>query len=195
MLLIILIYLFFGKILTTHYTDFIPYRNIISAFWSTFNIDCMAIGGIYAIFLFQKSKILKIIMNNTFFYLTLFLLTNLLIKGFYMPSLHFDIYSVLFEIIILNFAANDKIGISLVNKILNYLGNISYGLYMYHPIGIVLALAITVSIDYITNWLLYPLSLAITIIIAGLSYKYFEAFFLKYKNKYSNIFSGNSTNG
>jgi peptidoglycan/LPS O-acetylase OafA/YrhL len=112
-----------------------------------------------------------------------------------MPSLHFEIFPVLFGIIILNFAANDKIGISIENKILNYLGNISYGLYMYHPIGIVLALAITVSIDYITNWLLYPLSLAITIIIAGLSYRYFEAFFLKYKNNYSNIFSVNSTNG
>ena len=103
---------------------------------------------------------------------------------------NYEFYAVLFGIIILNFAANDKIKISLENKLLNYLGNISYGLYMYHPIGIVLAISIAVSINLTTNWLLYPLSLVLTIIFAGLSYKYYESFFLKFKKKFSNIISG-----
>lgn len=116
-----------------------------------------------------------------------------MLKGVYIPYIQYEFYSVLFGIIILNFATNEKIQISLENRVLNYLGNISYGLYMYHPIGIVLALAITISINFITNWLLYPLSFALTIIIAGLSYKYFETFFLKFKTKFSNIISGKAT--
>ena len=90
--------------------------------------------------------------------------------------------------------SNDKIKISLENKYFNYLGNISYGLYMYHPIGIMLAIFLTVAIGHPTNWLIYPLSLLFTIIIAGLSYRYFETYFLKFKHKFSNVLSGNGSN-
>jgi peptidoglycan/LPS O-acetylase OafA/YrhL len=193
MLIIIIFYLVFNKLLSTHYSDILPYKSVIRAFWSSFNIDCMAIGGIYAILLFQKNKFLKLIQNNTVFYLTITLVTFLMLKGIYIPYIHYEFYSVLFGIIILNFASNNNIKISLENRVLNYLGNISYGLYMYHPIGIVLALAISISIGITTNWLIYPLSFTFTIIIAGLSYKYFEAFFQKFKSKFSNIISGNAT--
>ena len=37
----------------------------------------------------------------------------------------------------------------------------------------------------------YPLSLFLTITIAGLSYKYFESYFLKKKKRFSSILSGN----
>lgn len=193
MLFIIFSYIAFAKILSSHYSDILPYKNVIKEFWSSFNIDCMAIGGIYAILLFQKSKFLKLILNNTVFYLTVTLVIFLMLKGIYIPYVHYESYSVLFGIIILNFATNDKIKISLENKLLNYLGNISYGLYMYHPIGIVLALAVSISIGFITNWLIYPLSFVLTIILAGFSYKYFESFFLKFKDKFSIVLSGNRT--
>jgi len=153
----------------------------------------MAIGGIYAILLFQKSKLLKFLQNNILFYSTITLVIILILNGIYIPNIHYEFYSFLFGIIILNFAANDKIKITLENKILNYLGNISYGIYMYHPIGIVLALAISIYINCTTNWIIYPLSFLLTIIIAGLSYKFFESFFLNFKNKFSNIISGNET--
>jgi len=191
MLFIIFSYLAFGLILSTHYSDILPFRNVFKAFWSSFNIDCMAIGGIYAILLFQKNIFLKLIQNNTIFYLTIILVTFLMIKGIHIPYIHYEFYSVLFGIIILNFASNDRIKISLENRLLNYLGNISYGLYMYHPVGIVLALAISASIGFTTNWLIYPLSFILTIILAGLSYKYFESFFLKFKDKFSIVLSGN----
>jgi len=193
MFFIIVFYIFFARVLASDYFNIIPYKDVIRAFWSKFNIDCMAIGGIYAILLFQKSNFLKLLQNKILFYLTLILVIFLMIEGVYIPYIHYEFYSVLFGIIILNFAANDKIKISLENRFLNYLGNISYGLYMYHLIGIALALAITRSINFTTNWLLYPLSFILTIIIAGLSYRYFETFFLKFKYKFSNIISGNET--
>ncbi len=191
MLFIIFSYLAFFEILSTHYSNILPYKNIIQAFWSSFKIDCMAIGGIYAILLFQKNKVLNLIQNNTVFYLTITLVLFLILKGIHIPYFHFEFYSVLFGIIILNFASNNKIKISLENRLLNYLGNISYGLYMYHPIGIVLALTISISIGSTTNWLIYPLSFILTIILAGLSYKFIESFFLKFKDKFSIVLSGN----
>lgn len=193
MIFIIAFYLLFRGFLQSHYSDIHPYKNVIKAFWQTFNIDCMAIGGFFAIILFQKNKLLILLQNNILFYSTIIVTTLLMLKGVYIPKFHYEFYSVLFGIIILNFASNNTIKISLENRVLNYLGNISYGLYMYHPIGIVLVLYVCSSMNIVTNWIIYPLSFALTIIIAGLSYKYFESYFLKFKNKYSNIKSGNGT--
>ena len=193
MLGIIFLYVFAVKIIELSCTDFIPHKVTVKAFLSTFNIDCMAIGGIFAILLFQKNKILNFVLNNYFFYSILLFVIALLLSGVTLPNFNAEFYALLFGVIILNFAANDKIKLSLENRVLNYLGNISYGLYMYHPIGIVLALVICMKLNFISNWLAYPLSFIFTIGLAGLSYNYFEAFFLKYKTKFSNIVSGKDT--
>lgn len=190
MLAIIVLYLVIGKMLLTHYSDNVPYVGVIKAFWSTFNIDCMAIGGLFAILLFNNSKFLKFLQNDVLFYATIIIVSVLMLKGVYIPYFHFEFYALLFGIIILNFASNKKIKISLENKVLNFLGNISYGLYMYHPIGIVLAIVISLSIDLKTNWFIYPISFLTTIAMAWLSYKYFESYFLKLKNRFSYIISG-----
>lgn len=150
----------------------------------------MAIGAFFGILLFEKHRLLKYFQNTILFYLTIILVLFLLVKRIDLPYFHFEFFSVLFGIIILNFASNDKIKISLENKFLNYLGNISYGLYMFHSIGIILALSICVSLNFTSNWLIYPLSLTLTILIAAFSYEYFESFFLKFKNKFSIIISG-----
>ena len=194
MLFIIVFYLAFAKYISSHYSDYLPFKSIIREFWFSFNIDCMAIGGIYAILLYDKNKILKILQNNILFYLTLVFAICLLTYGIYIPYIHYEFYSVLFGIIILNFAANDKIKISLENKYFNYLGKISYGLYMFHPIGIVFALYLGIAIKVTSNWLIYPLCFILTIVLATLSYKYFELFFLKFKHKFSKIISGNDLN-
>lgn len=187
MISIVILYLIISIILGS---NLIPFRQVINSFWYFFNIDCMAIGGIFAIFLFQKDKILKILLNNFVFYSTLILVTILMAKGVYIPYIHFEFYSGLFGIIILNFAANPKIGITLENPILNYLGKISYGIYMFHSIGIILAINTAKYTRFESNILIYPMSFLITILFAGISHKYFESFFLQFKAKFSNILSG-----
>ncbi len=189
---IIFVSLAFKMFLLTRYANIIPHKNALIAFLDTFKIECMAIGGIYSTLLFQKSNFLKFLLHNTLFMLVIFFVLFLMIKGVSIPYIRDEVYSVLFGIIILNFAANNKIKISLENKLLNYLGNISYGLYMYHSIGIVLAFAIATSINYTKDWLLYPLSFILTIILAGLSYRYYETYFLSFKHKFSKIMSGNA---
>ena len=194
MIIIIISYLLIRFFLANPISDFMPYKKFIREFWSTFNIDCMAIGGIFGILLFRNDRFLPLLKNNLIFYFSLAFVSILMIKGVYIPYIQAEFFSVFFGIIILNFAANENIKISLENKYFNYLGNISYGLYMYHPIGIMMAINLAVTIGYPSNWLIYPASLIFTILIAGLSYKYFEAYFLKFKHKFSKVLSGNSTN-
>ncbi|MCT4580157.1 MAG: acyltransferase [Flavobacteriales bacterium] len=193
MLAIIIFYICFKFFLQTSFaSSYVPYSNILLAFWNSFPIDCMAIGGLYSILLFRKNKILKYLIRNDVFYFSIFLVSILMLAGIRIPYIHYEFYSVFFGLIILNFSVNDKIKLSLENKTLNYLGNISYGLYMYHPIAIVLVTSISLSLGLSTNWILYPLSVILTILIADISYRYFESFFLKFKKQFSNILSGNN---
>jgi peptidoglycan/LPS O-acetylase OafA/YrhL len=152
----------------------------------------MAIGGVFGTVLYQKHSFLKFIFNKTFFYATLTTTCLLIVTGFKFSYLHYEIYSLLFGLIILNFAANETLAISLENRIFNYLGKISYGIYMYHSLCIVLTVAIAQYFGILKNWFIYPISISITIIVASISYNYFETFFLQFKNKFSKIKSGNT---
>jgi len=193
-------YLLFARTLYSSRTDFLPFKDALSAFWPTFSIDCMAIGGFFAIILYTKNPLLKFFRNKYLFYFVLGLTITLLYKGIYFPILTVDhikfqylykeFYALWFGIIILNFASNPEIFINLEAKPFKYLGKISYGLYMYQPLGIALAFQIALLFPQVFNLILYALSMAFTVGIAALSYKYFEAYFLKFKGKFSTLVSG-----
>jgi peptidoglycan/LPS O-acetylase OafA/YrhL len=200
MFMIILGYLFVARALYSSRTDFLPLKYELTALWSTFNIDCMAIGGFFAMLLHTKSRILKYFQNKYLFYFALALTSILLYRGIAFPVLmvneiRFDylykeFYALWFGILILNFASNREILISLESRTLRHLGKISYGLYMYHPICIALVLNLLLLLKQTSDWLLYPLSLLTVILLAGISYKYFESYFLRFKEKYSIVASG-----
>ena len=205
MILIVFGYLLVARALYSSRTDFLPFKYELSAFWSTFNIDCMAIGGFFALLLHTKKSFLKVFQNKYLFYFALIVTSVLLYRGVYFPILmvndikfeylYKEFYALWFGIIILNFASNREILISLESKILRYLGKISYGLYMFHPICIVSVLTIAVLFKQTSDWLLYPVSLLATILIAGISYKYFESYFLKFKRKFTIVASGENVEG
>lgn len=79
----------------------------------------------------------------------------------------------------------------LENKLLNYLGKISYGVYMYHAIMmqfvgfIYLKSNLYLKISNLSSIIIFNLLVYIsTILIAHFSFKYFESYFLKLKYKY-----------
>jgi peptidoglycan/LPS O-acetylase OafA/YrhL len=193
-------YLIFARALFSSRTDFIPIKYELNAFWQTFNIASMAIGGFFALILHSKRPALKFFLNKYLFYVVLGFTSWLLYQGIYFPHitvndmpfpyLYKEFYSIWFGIIILNFAANKDILFSLEAKPLRYLGKISYGLYMYHPIAIVLALQTTFWLGAHSNILIYTLSLILTILLAGVSYRYFESYFLKIKTNFTRVSSG-----
>lgn len=192
MFFIIFSYLAFWGVLNSSFSHYIPFHMLIKAFWSRFNIDCMAIGGLYAVFLFEKHKVLRILLNPYFFYTCLISVISLISNGIRVPYVHYECYSILFGVVILNMASNTNFKNILENKLFNELGNISYGLYMYHPITIVLTFQISKWLDISTKWFIYPMSVLLTMILAWVSYTYFERFFLKFKAQFSSILSGKS---
>lgn len=200
MFIIVFGYLLFARALFSDRTNFLVYKYEINAFWQSFNIPSMAIGGFFALLLHSNHRALKIFLNNYLFYFALVFTSVMLYHGVYFPHitvndlpfpyLYKEFYSIWFGVIILNFAANKNIFISLEGRPIRYLGKISYGLYVYHPIAIVLALHATVWLGGPSDAFLYPLALALTILIAGVSYKYFESYFLNFKTNYTSVKSG-----
>ncbi|MBS1496562.1 MAG: acyltransferase [Bacteroidetes bacterium] len=159
-------------------------------FWYYFNIDCMALGAMGAyLVIAKKDWLLRLIYSIPFqiaIYLTIVLLIGFSIEFRYM---HFEIYGALFACAIINLATNKKNLLSLENPVFNYLGKISYGIYMYHFIALTIAIRVLIYFDFMNDTALYLLGFILTIALSSLSYYYFESFFLKFKQRFS-LFSG-----
>ena len=73
-----------------------------------------------------------------------------------------------------------------------YLGKISYGLYMYHVLGIKLAEWCANSVFHLTHFrspITFVGGLGFTLLVASLSYKYFESPFLQFKKRFEVVHS------
>lgn len=166
-------------------------------FFLATRIDCMAMGGIFAVIALNKNNFYKII-TNKIFQITVYLITIVLIyfevpfKGFgHLP------YAVLFGIIIINLAINDRTVLKLNNYIFDYGGKISYGIYMYHVLGIVLSFLAYQKMNIQPgvvgeNLTLYGSSIVLTLLISSISYQFYEKYFIVKKIKFSSIVSGDN---
>ena len=97
-------------------------------------------------------------------------------------------YSVLFGVVILNVAANPGTIVTFENRTFRWLGDLSYGIYCYNWIAIVTVAALVTSYGsrlpgLLSASLIEPLSIALTIAIAGLSYEFIERRFLLLKSR------------
>ena len=162
-------------------------------------IDCMAIGGLVALYIYNKEQwFRKFFVNRTVEVASLALIVVLCYTGIYVPYIHHDFYAVVFSIFIVNVSCNPRSLFCLEGKVWTSLGNISYGIYMYHlvAIGSVLAIFRALHISafpFRINLVLHLSSLLLTIVIAQLSYRYFETPFLSLKNRMTRVKSGSMT--
>jgi peptidoglycan/LPS O-acetylase OafA/YrhL len=153
--------------------------------WHGFKIDSMAIGALGAYFAIDYSKYLKFIFSKLFqYFLYISIIPFLIIPHL----LNYQVYSLFFILLILNLTLNDKSIFKLEYPILNFLGKISYGIYIYHAITIVPSIKIVMkffSANFLSELLACILSIGLTVTIAWFSYTYFESYFLKLKEKWS----------
>lgn len=157
--------------------------------------ECMSIGGLGAYFLFNNHKLLDFIYKPIVFILSIFFSIFLI---YFTPQKLQDgihlIYALLFLQIIL-FVAKKSVNTFFENKVFNYLGKISYGLYMYHFMVIPFCIYFYVKYFHfnslvIENIVLYSSIILISILISGISYQLFEQRFIKLKSRFSPIKSG-----
>lgn len=167
-------------------------------FTDHFSIDCMAIGGIGAYLLFyNKTGVLQVLFNKYLQSALYVILAVITVKGWVLPWYNKEWYALIFAVLILNLAVNKKSILSLEFRPLDYLGKISYGLYMYHNLVLIVILKLNMMYNILNlnsisgNVVYHVLSLGITAILSAVSYEYFEKWFLTAKARFTKVESGN----
>ncbi|HUC80438.1 MAG TPA: acyltransferase [Flavisolibacter sp.] len=162
-------------------------------------LDCMAIGAIGAFVIKSKNKKIGIFLNTVIYSPVIQIVCwALFLSAFTLPIHLFsfidhELYSIAFIVVILNVSMNSKSMVRLENKVFNFLGQISYGIYMYHTLIMVILVKIVGQLDNSLvsyfSWL--AIVLFIVIAIAYLSNKFFEGYFIRLKRRFEIV---NSTN-
>ncbi len=173
--------------------------KVVKPFLAMTKMESMAIGGIGAYYLFNGNEKIKWLMNNGLMISAVIVIVGLV---YFTPPIVQDaiylVYSVLFLVIILNVSSNPKSVFKLENRMFKMLGNISYGIYMYHLIVIAFVFAVLkyfgmeINDSFVSQLMVYSLTILITIFVSILSYSYFEKRFLNLKHKFTIIKSGSN---
>jgi peptidoglycan/LPS O-acetylase OafA/YrhL len=164
-------------------------------------ISCMIIGGMGALCLHQsKSNWLKFIYSKTHQWIQLgifLLILSQLLDSALFNFLKNEILAVNVMIIIVNISSNTESVLQLENRGYDFLGKISYGLYVYHlivAVGVIKGMMASTIYSAIPQWISGILTIVLTligsIIISYFSYRYFESYFLRKKEKFSVIKTG-----
>lgn len=173
--------------------------KVLKPFLAMTKMESMAIGGIGAYYLFKGGEKIKWVFNNIILFASLLIIVLLVyVTPDFLQDGMYLVYSVLFLIIILNVSSNPDSVIKLENKLFIMLGNISYGIYMYHliviafVINMVSYLGIKINDSIGSQTIIYSSTILLTILISWLSYRYFEKWFLNLKHKFTIIKSGSN---
>ena len=147
-----------------------------------------------AYFLFHKQeRILKILFSVPVQIVTYLITIGLIAKGIVFPFFHYEIYATLFSVILVNLAGNQRSILRLENRFMDYLGKISYGLYMYHILCIVVAVKLLeLALPVVSGWHIYTLSILLAVATSALSYETFEKWFIRKKKAFTKILSGDN---
>jgi len=158
---------------------------------------CMMIGVMGAIMYFEKQILFLNFFSNTvmqFISLLLFLLLGFQI--IHIPALIVNevIAFVSLSMILGQVTIQNRI-LNLENKLFDFIGKISYGIYVIHPLIIFLLSRLFINLEISTGikyFFVYFSVISLTLFFTWISYTYFEIPFLRLKKKFSIIQSSNT---
>ena len=172
-------------------------------FLRDWRLEAMAAGafGAYLLFL-HKEWLLRLIFSPVVKYGSAALFVwNVLFYDTLLPAQHF-LLAVLYTLVIMNVAANPKPLFRFENRVTAFLGNISYGLYVYHVFVLLAILHLFKAVGYtasgnplVFNAVLYTSVVTLSITVAGLSYRFFETPFLRLKERFTIVRSATASTG
>ncbi len=156
-------------------------------FLGQFRIQIMALGGFLAWAVYaDKKRFLAVIFRKDVqigVYLALLVL--------FLSGVHFtgfmEVYGLFFGFFIVNVSCNPHTIIRLEHPWISYLGRISYGLYLYHVVVVVLVINVlnrygTPESTVLYNFLLYTAVTAGSVLLSSASFEYFEKPLLRFKD-------------
>ncbi len=167
---------------------------ILRSIFNYTRFSCLAIGAIGATLFYNKNSIINLFKNT---YIVLFLWGGLILFLFNIFNVYTIINSEIVSFItlgiILSQLVSEKPVINLENNVMDFLGKISFGIYIYNPIAIYLFSLLFNYYEIKVNVLfLCVLVYVLTISISFVSYNYFEKPFLKFKQRFTIIKSSPS---
>lgn len=178
---------FITRLIAIKYDIQIPYLVL-----HVTRFQCMLIGAIGSVFYYGQNQLFIKFSTNLFTQIiSWFCIFLISINYFHIFSV-FDqeLISIITVFIIVGQITKTNRIFNLDGEFFDFIGKISYGIYVVHPLIIFLLSKIVGNIN-LPSVLKYPLIylvvLALTIILSYLSYEYFEKKFLKLKNRYSTI--------
>ena len=186
---------FFTSFMRPHEVNGYYMRSTLSLLHSL-QFECMAIGGIGAWLVLNNNKALQYVYRKDVQVISILSIILLMYNDFNLLPFENIVYGIPFAIIIVNVATNPDAIIKLRGKLPDFLGRISYGLYVYHTTVIIILLSLkhTMAINIVLfNIMLYFGTLIITIALSVVSFYCFERQILRYKDKYSVIKSNNTS--
>tara|TARA_B110000285_G_scaffold231390_1_gene300021 strand:+ start:339 stop:1493 length:1155 start_codon:yes stop_codon:yes gene_type:complete len=174
--------------------------------------EAMAVGGLGAYFLYHSNKDIsaRVIFNKPiqillFFFIILRLtafkylidVSGIFDFIFTAPVLSQLLMNFVFLWLIVNISINRLNLLKLNNRLFDFLGDISYGIYMYHMVIIFVVILfgakMFVSLNsYFSTLLFYTIITLLSIAVAWVSKKYFEDRFLRMKSKFQSLDKSNN---
>jgi len=197
-----ILFLLFLKLVLNYFACLTIFPPVIEYVIRMMRFEALFIGGLFActffitsnlqnklskirlaILLFSILSCFLIIFNGSF-------LDQLLHQfGIIDKSTNLFICSIFFGLLIWSIAWKNQKNSFLDSKVMVFLGEISYGIYMYHLVVITIVWAVLqpLNLEFKLETLLYHLlGITFTIGLAALSKTYFENPILKLKNRFSN---------
>ncbi len=150
-----------------------------------------AIGAAGAVFYLNKLHENNKLVNRLVKYSPWLFTAIFFIGALWYFYLQFLVLAVCYSFFQLFLISGKNASRNLLLTFFEWLGKISYGLYLWHCIVIVFifraynSMNINLQSNALASLLLYAAIISVTIIISWLSYTFFESFFLKLKKKYS----------
>ncbi len=160
-------------------------------------ISDFGIGGLIAYFsLYKTEKLIRLFSVSKIYWLLFYAVLILgyfnyekIFTGNFMTVIERPVLGLFFGLIIIDQCFNtERIFNAGRFVFINYLGKISYGLYCFHPLGIIIAKDVLEQFNFFItpfqSFIVFPLlALSFTVLIATISYFTIEKFFLQQKQK------------
>jgi len=168
-------------------------------FFSVTRFDCMMLGAIGAILYYRKNKMFCNILFNKWVNSVawVLLLTSQFYCSFIPAPFRIQYMAIISLVVIMSQLRDRPFLINLETPFFDFIGKISYGIYVIHPILIFLFSRwysmFDIGLSELTQRILIYVGItSITIALAWVSYQFYEKPFLRLKRKFAIVQSSNS---